>query len=528
MGEAQSEFRTVALAELVESETNPRRHCSERGMEELRESVNERGVLVPLLCRRLSGKGKRAGKLEIVAGSRRFRAAQAAGLEEIPVRVMELTDDQVLELQLIENLQREDVHPLDEATGYRALMETGRYDVASLATKVGKSESYVYQRMKLTDLIPELQKAFWADDMTAGHAVLIARLQPADQKRILQTFATRRNDRGWPSVREIGDYIGRQILLRLNTAPWKMDEEIGGVGECTSCSKRTGANPALFPEVKAKDTCADPGCYKAKLNAYISRKTTEHEQQGEKLLRIKVGYGYSPDLPKGTLTDGEYSDVGEKPCAHAQPAIVVFGDGVGKVKQVCTDKTCKRHGRGGGSGYRRSPAELAKEKVRKETERQRQETYRRARAQMVEAVKELGLPELRLIAATQVHCLESEVAKSVCREMGLEPVTGEFALRDFRLTLRKHIGGLEGLELHRAMVNLALVPLCPSVSWIGSDHLDAVAAERGVDLKAIARQVAAEAKAAEKKGAKKAAKAAKGAKKTKRAGKAVKAEGGAK
>jgi len=150
-------FSMIAIENLRESKTNPRRHQDPAAFAELVKSVEQRGVLVPLLVRAIA---THKDDYEIVAGWRRYKAAQKVGVKELPVRIMPLTDIEVLEIQVIENLQREDVHPLDEARGYAVLMEKANYDVEGIAAKVGKSASYVYQRLKLTELIEPAKKSF--------------------------------------------------------------------------------------------------------------------------------------------------------------------------------------------------------------------------------------------------------------------------------------------------------------------------------------------------------------------------------
>ena len=120
------------------------------------------------------------GTYELVAGTRRYRASKLAKRESIPATVRELTDAQALELQVIENVQRVDVHPLDEAQGYAALIEIqpDTYTVESIASRVGRSPAYVSGRLRLIQLIPETKQAFYEDKLTVAHAFEIARLQP--------------------------------------------------------------------------------------------------------------------------------------------------------------------------------------------------------------------------------------------------------------------------------------------------------------------------------------------------------------
>jgi ParB family chromosome partitioning protein len=145
---------------------------------ELADNIRQHGVLQPVLVRPLPG--DKDGFFELVAGARRYRASKLAGRETIPATVRELTDTRCLELQLIENLQRADVHELDEARGYAALMQLqpDTYTVEILAEQIGRSEKYVYARLRLIQLIQEAQEAFYIGRLSVAHAFEIARLQP--------------------------------------------------------------------------------------------------------------------------------------------------------------------------------------------------------------------------------------------------------------------------------------------------------------------------------------------------------------
>src|SRR5207247_7230977 len=115
------------------------------------------------------------------------RAVKTAGKDTVPARIVNLSDAEALELGVIENIQRENVHELDEALSYKALIkqDPALYTVETLAAKVGRSPKYIYGRLKLAELTPNLQKAFYEGKLTAGHAAEIARLQPKDQERAL-------------------------------------------------------------------------------------------------------------------------------------------------------------------------------------------------------------------------------------------------------------------------------------------------------------------------------------------------------
>jgi ParB/RepB/Spo0J family partition protein len=168
---------TVLVSALTAFKLNPRKHFDAKAMQELTDSVKAQGVVQAIVVR---PNGK-PGTYEIVAGERRWRAAKAAGLAEIPATIRELTDAQALELAVIENNQRENLHPLEEAEGYEALLKQkhanlSKYTVEDLMAKIGRSKSYVYQRLKLLDLCEEARKAYYAGKLDYSKAVLIARI----------------------------------------------------------------------------------------------------------------------------------------------------------------------------------------------------------------------------------------------------------------------------------------------------------------------------------------------------------------
>ena len=151
-----SRVQDIPLSRIQESKTNPRSQFDAAALAELADNIRLHGVLQPVLVRPLPG--GEPDCYELVAGARRYRASQLAKRETIPATVRELTDTQCLESQLIENLQRADVHELDEARGYAALMkiEPQTYTIETLAEKIGRSEKYVYARLRLIHLVEEV------------------------------------------------------------------------------------------------------------------------------------------------------------------------------------------------------------------------------------------------------------------------------------------------------------------------------------------------------------------------------------
>jgi ParB family transcriptional regulator, chromosome partitioning protein len=253
-----NEYRSVPIGILVESATNPRKRFDEKNLEELAASMRAQGILAPLLVRELQ-----ESNYEVVAGARRLRAARLAELESVPVRVVQLTDAEAIEAQVVENLQREDIHPLEESLGFELLLQLGEpsYTIASIAARAGKSEAYVHGRIKLADLIPPVAEAFLNDKIAIGHALLIAKLPDSQQQEAFNSafrgmWTSEGNTQVLIPVRELASWIESNILLQLASAPFDKQDEalVSAAGSCSNCPKRTGYDKLLFAEVR-KDSC---------------------------------------------------------------------------------------------------------------------------------------------------------------------------------------------------------------------------------------------------------------------------------
>src|SRR6266568_3734716 len=291
----------MGLDKIRPSKANPRRRTDDAAMIELAANIKTHGVLQPILVRPVP-----RGGYEIVCGERRWRASKTAGKDSIPARIVNLSDAEALELGVIENVQRENIHELDEALGYKALIrqDPALYTVETLAAKVGRSPKYIYGRLKLAELTPNLQKAFYAGKLTAGHAAEIARLQARDQERALsECFPGHRTtaailkdkDPRSISVRELRDWIEREIHLSLANAPFDVNdpELLPAAGACSTCPKRSGSNPLLFADtIKRADVCTDRECFNAKVGALVEIQIKQSEAAGEKPLRVSDTFPY--------------------------------------------------------------------------------------------------------------------------------------------------------------------------------------------------------------------------------------------
>lgn len=169
-------LRHMPIELLKASPNNPRKHFAEADLEDLSKSIRDKGLLQPIVVRPLSG-----GEYEIVAGERRWRAAQRAGVHDVPVLVRELTDGEALEIALIENIQRSDLNPLEEARAYGLLLEQFSYTQQQLADSIGKSRSHIANTLRLMNLPESVRNQIEEGNLTAGHArALVATDSPAE------------------------------------------------------------------------------------------------------------------------------------------------------------------------------------------------------------------------------------------------------------------------------------------------------------------------------------------------------------
>jgi ParB family chromosome partitioning protein len=162
--------REIPIELIHRNPEQPRMHFAEDALEELADSIREKGVLQPILVR----PSRTAGEFQIVAGERRWRAAQRAGLKSVPALVRELGDNQAFEIAIVENVQRSDLNPLEEANAYAALMGRMQYSQEETAKVVGKSRSHVANTLRLSLLPARVKEHLMAGRLTAGHARAIA------------------------------------------------------------------------------------------------------------------------------------------------------------------------------------------------------------------------------------------------------------------------------------------------------------------------------------------------------------------
>jgi len=349
------EFRQLETNVIHESPTNPRRSFSETSLDELTASVRRHGVLQPILVRP-NGDG-----FVLIAGARRLRAAKLAGCETVPARVLELDDAAADEATIVENLHRENIHPLDEGVSYQRLVSAGR-TIEDIAAALGKSKGYVYQRISLTRLVPKVQDLLARDVLPLIYALKIA-VVPAEQQEeaLAQCFR--------PLFRD--DEARRDQLEPLaQLTAW--------VEKTVRLNPRSEDTQVLLPALAEQVVSA------------------EQERDASVLALSTLHFHTDKADPKPILAKSWKPAEGKDRCKHARPGVIVLGDGQGTFLQVCiAKKQCEKHwGRPKNVASRHTEDEAEQAEAR----RQQEDAWAKQRAEQERWRKELRPRAVRLIA----------------------------------------------------------------------------------------------------------------------------------
>jgi ParB family transcriptional regulator, chromosome partitioning protein len=500
-----TEYRNVSLSLLSESKTNPRRVFEDAALKELASTIRTQGVLSPLLVRPVTENG-----FEIVFGARRYRAAQLAEQDTVPVRIKQMTDAEVIEAQLIENLQRRDVHPMEEAQGFRALLdlEEPKYSIEQIAARTGKNASYIAGRLKLTELVPAVVDAFYKDEIGVGHALLLAKLQPTQQEQALphcfreDWSGASKNRNILLPIRNLQFWIEQNVMLILKDAPFnKRDAQlVPAAGSCVDCPKRTGHNKLLFSDLGKQDACSDPGCYQSKVSAHVAQAIAAKPQ----LVQISTAYGTqkedSPVLPRNKYTEihkPTSKDDAKRPefkvCKFTTEAIITEGSGIGTVQKVCANPACPVH-------HPKQQASREDEKWKAEQEKQRKEqAIANATGLRVLAAVSAAVPvrlmkrDLLFILEKLVILMDERRIETLARQHGIRQKRDDGGIaKAFTAFIRRADEGTLSRLLIEATIMLAAARTNPA-----SVLRDAASAYK-VDTDAIALKVKQEFAAKEK------------------------------
>lgn len=260
---------------VVRNPDNPRKRFKPAPLEELAGSIRRHGVLQPILCRPIM-----VGDVQhwqIVAGERRWTASRMAEQPQVPAIVRDMTDAEAMEVTVIENAQREDLHPLEEAEGFEALLriyghgEANKATADDLAAKIGKSRTHIYNRLKLLQLIPDLREAFFNDEFSATVAQQLARLPAKLQPKAIASLRKITVSGEQVNVRESSKLLRQQFHTRMDKAVFPIKDEtlVPSAGACTTCPRMSGNEPDLFGD-EPDNVCTDPDCFQGKVVAFNS------------------------------------------------------------------------------------------------------------------------------------------------------------------------------------------------------------------------------------------------------------------
>jgi ParB family chromosome partitioning protein len=479
----KSIFKDLKLESLIESRRNPRKDFDATSMGDLVESVKRYGVLTPLIVRPVGNDGK----YEILAGARRSRAAKAAGLDAVPCRVVEVENDTALEVVVVDNLQRKDIHPLEEAEGFSEILEVSNGDMDGLCAKVGKKATYVTKRLVLLKLLDKGKKLFIKGQISEQHAMMIARLQAADQKAAIEYVAEQD-----VSVYGLRDWIESEVLRDLSKVSFsKTDAQlVSKAGACDKCPKRTSVSRDLFDDIKQGDRCTDGECFKGKMRAHIDNLQKSLEAAGNTVFGLWESY-HGEAKQDGVLKVGEWAEIKKNDfCEKVAKGVFIEGQRAGHFIDICSGRnTCKIHGFTGSSGK----TDSEREKTRKLNLKSRIERETRARILRLIFTKQglLDEKELRMLCAHSFERLWHGSKISLVKAIGWElKKHKEYGSFDFR-PVEKKIEGLSTGESAQFMTAVICAgELDPN--HLKPEHLAHFAKENKVEWKEIEKVVTSE------------------------------------
>jgi len=271
VGEPGERVHQINLAMIVPSALQPRKDFAREALQELIDSIRQHGIIQPLIVRELataSASGGAGARFELIAGERRWRAAQEIGLNEVPVIVRSANDLEVLELSLIENLQRADLNPIEEAQGYARLANEFGMRQEDISVKVGRSRAAVANALRLLDLHPQLQVWLAQDLLSVGHAKVLLALKAPEEQLLAAETVLRRN----ATVRGTERLVARLL----------------GVGRSRRRSRQAGGGPSIMP--------TDVKNLQDRLQEHLATHVTIHH--GDKRGRIEIEYYGNDDLQR--------------------------------------------------------------------------------------------------------------------------------------------------------------------------------------------------------------------------------------
>ena len=524
---APDDGNSLPLDECAPSRTN-RPVVEDEALHELAATIKLYGVLQPILVRKLPPErlqdtfesyDTRHATHEIIAGERRWRAARLAGLRRIPVLRKDVAAPEALLMQLVENLHRADLNPLEEALGIQRLIEEHGHTRESAADAVRKSRTHVYESQRLLALCPEAQAAMREGSLKRSVALLVAqRPTPALQQEFTRRVLTGGPDNGPMSYRSAADLARRNYMTDLAQAPFALDDAAlcPQAGACTACEKRTGASPELWDKPGA-DVCTDVSCFADKKEAHNARLMQQARERGRTVI---TGPQAREIMPTDNATPAGYLLLDKPRKGDTEPLRQLLGQEVPAEKVVLIEAPSgalveavpvraagaalqARGNAPAGKGVRAAAGDAhAAEPTRADLEADYQQRWRSAALRAtIEGLRNRAEPEALdtlppIVASRLMLCLARETADDLLHNIFPSLLRG-FGDEDLAHAVRTAADASPRVT-HMVMMMLAATldnePLFdrPADEAL---HLDAVAPIALVDLAAIRAQVRDEMKA---------------------------------
>ncbi len=534
-------YAEIPRTQIRTSPQNPRKRMRE--IDSLAESIKSKGVLEPLLVRPVG-----ESLYEIVAGERRWTAAGVAGVEVLPCIVRKMEAVAALELALAENLERNDLLPMEEAKAFELLMKAYKRTVEDVASKVGRSVVYVRQRLRLVQLIAPLAKLLDDELLDVGGALAVAQFPRETQQRVHDAFYDARGTgRGFVTKKK-GERITRTDVVDairsfthvLETAPFLTTDPqlVPAAGACTTCPTRTGRQGELFQITEQADTCLNDECWAAKARAQFDARAKEHKKRGLPVLsdaeaaRV-LQHGrlqYEASKKYAAVDEGKY--VGDRQTnvgaivGDAVPRMLAFDASTARTVELVERKAVDdalaqiERERAARERARKTKAGPSKEETRaaREREESRRKKAVNERLRIVAGAAAAGritLGKVQLEKGMRIviaELVDANVAQPVAQRRGLEVTKDPAAARDeWSTAVLNCAAELQSLrELIALALELLVARAISPSPWANSAEAPAVLVGLGLDdMKAMRKLAESEIKAAAKAKAKERAKAPK-------------------
>ncbi len=303
MSRPRPQSKEIDVTCIVPSKSNPRTEFEEQRIQELAESMKSSVGLINPITLRPQGEGQYA----IVAGERRWRAAMILGWSTISSIVRQVTDEEALEIQIIENSQREDISPMDEARAFKTLLKKENLDW--LSSKIHKTKKYILDRLKLNDLCTEAAYLLQMEKLPLGHGIVLSKLPAEEQLQTLDYLM--QNWVPWEpkdidhahceyTLEKLKDYIEEKFMLSFDKACFDLKDTAlnASAGSCAVCPKRTTNALLLFSDITSEDRCTDNKCFAIKVMNHVNNSLAAAKKKYEKVHAGELGISISSNQVK--------------------------------------------------------------------------------------------------------------------------------------------------------------------------------------------------------------------------------------